>query len=132
MRHFHAEDSRAITKLFDDQRAAWNRGDLDAFMAGYAHSPELVFTSGAQIRRGWQETLDRYRDRYGRDSSSMGQLGFELLDIKNLGADGAVVLGLWKLSGLKEALSGVFTVVLERRPEGWRIVHDHTSKAAAE
>jgi beta-aspartyl-peptidase (threonine type) len=46
-----------------------------------------------------------------------------------VGADGAVVLGHWKVSGSAHPGSGIFTVVFERRPEGWRIVHDHTSLA---
>jgi ketosteroid isomerase-like protein len=31
------------------------------------------------------------------------------------------------LTGTAQAGRGVFTLVVERRPEGWRIVHDHTS-----
>lgn len=124
---FHSTDRAAITTLLDDQRQAWNRGDIAAFMEGYVHTPELVFTSGGNIRRGWQETHDRYLARYGTDTSTMGTLAFEVLELTPLGADGAVVLGRWALSGLDDPAGGVFTVVLERRPEGWRIVHDHTS-----
>ena len=128
---FRPADTTAIQTVLDDQRAAWNRGDIAAFMEGYVHSPDLVFTSGGSIRRGWQETHDRYRARYGSDASTMGTLAFEVLDVTPLGADGAVVLGRWKLSGLEAPAGGVFTVVFERRPEGWRIVHDHTSSDPA-
>ena len=99
-------------------------------MEGYVKGDELVFTSGSQVRRGWQVTLDRYRSRYGEDATTMGQLGFELLGIQSLGADGAVVLGRWKLSGLESPAGGVFSVVLARATEGWQIVHDHTSSDA--
>lgn len=124
---FQSSDRTAITTLLDDQRQAWNRGDIAAFMEGYVHTPDLVFTSGGSIRRGWQETHDRYLARYGTDASTMGTLAFEVLELTPLGADGAVVLGRWALSDLDEPAGGVFTVVLERRAEGWRIVHDHTS-----
>ncbi len=124
---FRTSDRNAITTLLDEQRVAWNRGDISAFMEGYAHNEELVFTSGAQIRRGWQATHDRYLERYGTNSSTMGTLAFEVIDLKSLGADGAVMLGRWSLADLPEPASGVFTIVFERRPEGWRIVHDHTS-----
>jgi ketosteroid isomerase-like protein len=126
-RSFSPADRTSIEKVLDDQREAWNRGDIEAFMQGYLRSPDLVFTSGAEIRRGWQVTLDRYRARYGNDSSTMGKLAFEVLEIQSLGADGAVVLGRWGLSGLEAPAGGVFSIVLERRDEGWRIVHDHTS-----
>ncbi len=126
-RSFNAADHASITQLLDEQREAWNRGDIEAFMEGYVQSEELIFTSGGQIRKGWDETLERYRARYGEDASTMGRLGFEVLGIQALGADGAVVLGRWKLSGLDAPAGGVFSVVLERGSGGWRIVHDHTS-----
>jgi len=31
------------------------------------------------------------------------------------------------LQGEKDELGGVFTLVWQRFPEGWKIVHDHTS-----
>lgn len=96
-------------------------------MAGYLRSKALVFTSGARIRRGWESTLASYRDRYGDKPATMGTLSFEVIDVHPLGADGAVVLGRWRLTNSPSAARGVFTVVLERRPEGWRVVHDHTS-----
>jgi len=110
---------------------AWNRGDLAAYMAGYANTDALVFTSGGKIRRGWQAAFDHYQARYGADRASMGTLAFEVLSIDPVGADGAVVLGTWRVTGTEAAGDGVFTVVLERRPEGWRIVHDHTSSTPA-
>jgi ketosteroid isomerase-like protein len=96
-------------------------------MDGYLRSDALVFTSGAKVRRGWQEAFDHYQARYGSDRASMGHLTFELLSVDPVGADGAIVLGTWKLSETAQAGGGIFTVILERRPEGWRIVHDHTS-----
>jgi len=126
-RRFAAADRAAVAAVLERQRAAWNRGDLEGYMDGYARTAELVFTSGGHIRRGWQETLERYRARYGGDHAGMGQLTFAILAVQPLGADGAVVLGHWKLEGTAQAGGGVFSVVLERRREGWRIVHDHTS-----
>ncbi|HKE15137.1 MAG TPA: nuclear transport factor 2 family protein [Kofleriaceae bacterium] len=126
-RRFSMEDRDSVVAVLERQRAAWNRGDLDGFMAGYLATPELVFTSGGAIRRGFVEARDRYRKRYGKGKAGMGQLEFEILDVQPVGADGAVVLGRWRLRGTPNLGSGVFSVVLERRPEGWRIIHDHTS-----
>lgn len=109
------------------QQAAWNRGDLTGYMAGYVRAPELVFTSGSKIRRGWQETHDKYKAKYGSDRSSMGVLAFEILGVQQLGADGAIVLGRWRLTETPNAGSGVFSVALRRTQEGWLVVHDHTS-----
>jgi ketosteroid isomerase-like protein len=122
-------DRAAITGVLEAQVAAWNRGDLAAYMEGYAKIDALIFTSGGNIRRGWQTAFDHYKERYAKDRAAMGTLKFELLSIDAIGADGAVVLGKWILTGSPSDGSGVFSVILERRPEGWRIVHDHTSSA---
>jgi ketosteroid isomerase-like protein len=126
-RQFTAEDRAGATAVLERQAAAWNRGDLDGYMRGYAATPDLVFTSGGRIRRGYEEARTRYQQRYGGDRSGMGNLEFEVLDVQAVGPDGAVVLGRWRLRDTPNAGSGVFSVVLERRPEGWRIIHDHTS-----
>src|SRR5688572_24112941 len=77
---FTAADHAAVLSLLERQRAAWNRGDLDGFLAGYLRGDDLIFTSGGQIRRGWQATRARYRQRYAAsDRTGMGQLTFEVL-----------------------------------------------------
>jgi uncharacterized protein (TIGR02246 family) len=129
MTKFEPTDRSAIHKVLDDQMAAWNRGDLAAYMDGYAKIDGLVFTSGGNVRKGWQDAFDHYQARYATDKSAMGKLTFEILSIDPVGADGAVVLGTWNLTGSPHDGRGVFSLVLARRPEGWRIIHDHTSLA---
>jgi uncharacterized protein (TIGR02246 family) len=124
---FAMTDDQAIRAVLATQADAWNKGDLDGYMAGYAKTDELVFTSGGHVRRGWRETFDKYRAKYGGDRSTMGHLTFELLAVQSLGPDGAIVLGRWKLTDTPNAGGGVFSVAFSRTPAGWRIVHDHTS-----
>jgi ketosteroid isomerase-like protein len=126
-RPLNPAERRQIEAVIERQRLAWNRGDLAGYMEGYAHTPGLLFTSGGKIRRGWDETLAAYQKRYGGDRAGMGHLDFELLEVAPVGAGAAVVLGRWRLGETAQAGSGVFSLVLEQRPEGWRIVHDHTS-----
>lgn len=128
---FAPTDRAAVQAVLDAQVAAWNRGDLAGYMAGYARTDALVFTSGANIRTGWQATFDAYQRRYAQDPAAMGRLTFEVLAIDPVGADGAVVLGNWILTGSPSDGRGVFSLVLERRPEGWKVIHDHTSSAPA-
>jgi ketosteroid isomerase-like protein len=126
-RAFTPADDAAVRAVLAAQMDAWNRGDLDGFLDGYARVPALVFTSGSKVRRGWQETHDTFLKRYGEAKDTMGHLTFEVLGVQAVGADGAVVLGRWRLDDTPQAGGGIFSVVLERRPEGWRVVHDHTS-----
>lgn len=118
-------DERAIRALLTGQQDAWNRGDLDGFMAGYWHSPALRFASGDRISHGWQQTLEGYRQRYP-DRAAMGTLAFELLEVHVWG-EHAAVFGRWRLERDKDQPHGLFTLLFEKFPEGWRIVADHTS-----
>jgi ketosteroid isomerase-like protein len=127
VRTFSPMDETSVTEILAKQADAWNRGDLTGYMDGYARVDSLVFTSGSKIRKGWQATFDAYTAKYDTAPGTMGHLEFEILQVDNLGADGAVVLGRWSLTKAETPGSGVFTVILERRAEGWKIVHDHTS-----
>jgi beta-aspartyl-peptidase (threonine type) len=96
-------------------------------MEGYWNSPELVFTSGGRVRRGWHTTLDRYRATYGTARETMGQLSFTDVEVHPVSGGAAWVLGIWRLDRRDDRLGGVFSLVFRRIEGEWRIVHDHTS-----
>lgn len=123
------DDERAIRAVLAAQAEAWNRGDIDAFMQGYAPSADLRFASGDTVTRGWQPTLQRYRARYA-DRAAMGRLAFDGLEIERLGDDAALVFGHWTLAREADRPHGLFTLLLRRTPSGWKITRDHTSAAA--
>ncbi len=118
----------AIRKVLQTQVDAWNRHDLEGFMAGYWNSPSLTFFSGATETHGWQETLERYRKHYQAPGTEMGKLEFSDLQVELLGPSSAFVRGkfLLTLSDGKQP-HGLFTLVFRQLPEGWKIIHDHSS-----
>jgi len=122
----NSETEKAIKQVMLDQAAAWNRGDIDAFMRGYWNSDKLVFVSGDSVTRGWQPTLQRYKKSYDT-RAKMGTLTFSDLEITELSKDSAVVLGSWSLAREGDNPHGKFTLTFRRFPEGWRIIIDHTS-----
>lgn len=126
----HAQQSASIQQVLSTQAEAWNRHDLQAFMAGYWNSPDLTFFSGANAARGWQAALDRYRKNYQSEGHEMGKLEFSDLQIEPLASDAAFVRGAWRLT-LSDGKTphGLFTLIFRKFPGGWKIVHDHTSAA---
>ena len=122
-----ADDAADIKKVLDAQVAAWNKGDLPGFMAGYWNSKDLTFVSGKDVTRGWQETLDRYKKRYQADGKEMGKLAFSDLEVRELAPGVALVTGRWELTLSKETVGGRYTLVFKKLADGWRIIHDHTS-----
>lgn len=120
-----AAAEQAIVALLQTQEEAWNEGDLEAFMDGYVRGDELCFTSGGNVQRGWETTLERYRARYGSSPVTMGNLTFSEIEVHPIATDAAWVLGRWHLE--PSSAGGVFTLVLRQIDGAWRIVHDHTS-----
>jgi len=123
------DDAKAIRQLLTDQAAAWNHGDLDGFMLGYWRDPNLTFFSEGTVTRGWDATLERYRKKYQAEGRETGKLTFSDLDVQVLGPDAAVVRGRWQLELKAGKPGGLYTLLLRKKSEGWRIVHDHTSAA---
>ena len=120
---------QAIGQVLATQAAAWNRGDLPAFMAGYWHSDSLVFIGKRGATYGWQPTLDNYLKSYGGTSNQMGQLDFSELRITPLPGEVAQVVGHWHLAypAAKGDLQGQFLLIFRRLDGRWVIVADHSS-----
>jgi ketosteroid isomerase-like protein len=123
--HVSANDIAAIHAVLDAQAAAWNRGDIDGYMAGYAQSDDTMFV-GTDVTRGWTKVRDRYKAKYD-SRAKMGTLVFSDLDLRPLGNDDVIVTGAWKLTREADTPHGRFTLIFHRRTEGWRIVYDHSS-----
>jgi len=118
----------AIHKVLDDQVAAWNRQDLEAFMSGYWNSPDLTFFSGVHESKTWQATLDRYQKNYQGAGHEMGKLEFANLRIEMLGPKAAFVRGEFHLAMSDgKTPHGLFTLIFRKFPDGWKIIHDHSS-----
>ena len=115
-----------IRHLLELQSSAWNRGDIAGYMDGYWKSDSLIFTSGGTVSRGWQATFDKYARKYDT-KENMGTLVFSEVEVTILSDRSAWVLGRWELKRTTDHPHGIFTLVLRKFPEGWKIVHDHTS-----
>jgi ketosteroid isomerase-like protein len=123
-----AGEAAAITAMLEAQDAAWNRGDIPGFMAGYWRSPELRFASGGTIARGWDATLERYETRYDTPEK-MGTLVTSEYEIDVVSEDAAIAHGRWMLDVAGENPSGLYTLVLRKIEGDWLIVSDTTTSA---
>ena len=124
------DESATIRKLLEKQAGDWNRKDLDGFLETYWHAPGVVFLSGGTRSDGFEAMQARYRARYQGAGREMGRLEFSGVEVVVLGAEAAMARGRWGLTMSDgKTPGGLFTLVLRKLPEGWRIVHDHTSSA---
>jgi ketosteroid isomerase-like protein len=118
-----------VVKILLKQEEAWNRGDLDAFADGYKNSPDTLFISSNQIQRGYDSMLASYHHNYP-NRESMGTLAFSDLEVHPLVDNSAICLGRYHLDRPKKEggnAEGMFSLILEKTPTGWKIVVDHTT-----
>ncbi|MFY9574669.1 MAG: DUF4440 domain-containing protein, partial [Blastocatellia bacterium] len=69
------------------------------------------------------------RVRYQSGQNKMGHLEFTSIKIEILSPVTAFVRGRFYLTETETDSSGLFTLVFRKFPNGWKIVHDHTSTA---
>lgn len=125
-----------VQEALDAQVAAWNRGDLDSFCAGYAD--DAVFLSPSGITNGRQAVLDRYRAKYPTQAA-MGTLTIEPLDVREAwGSEvssfgdalpsrthGVSIAGRWTLKKSDgTTATGLTLIVFHRRGDKWLVVQD--------
>jgi uncharacterized protein (TIGR02246 family) len=109
--------------------AAWNRGDLEAFVADYDDSPETTFIGRSLTRGNRQAILDRYRKSYPT-RERMGTLTYSEMQVRELGGGVMIMIGRFALKRAADAggdADGRFTLIWKRTPKGWKIIHDHSS-----
>ena len=102
-------------------------------METYVKTENLRFSSGGTVRRGWEHTKRRYYENYP-SKEAMGRVEFVDLTVKSLSSRWAEVHGRYRLyrEGDYGNATGLFTILMENTPSGWKILHDHTSAAPAE
>lgn len=119
------DSEEEILDVLTKQKTAWNQGDIEGFMEYYWRSEDFTFQSGYNRILGWDALLARYKTNYSGEN--MGTLDFTDIIVRILSEKAVLVLGRWEVKRKDETLGGLFTIVLQHKPEGWRIIHDHTS-----
>ncbi|MFD1185049.1 YybH family protein [Pontibacter rugosus] len=123
-----ASAKAAVRQVLEEQANCWSRGDLECYMQGYWKSDSLLFVGSRGLTYGWQPTLDNYKRGYP-DTAAMGELQFDLKEMRQLSPETMLVVGKWHLKreASKGDLEGHFSIILQYFPAGWKIIADHSS-----
>lgn len=124
--HAQSKDEKEIRQLLTVQTQSWNRGDIEGFMQTYWKSDSLMFIGKSGVKWGWQQTLNNYKKGYP-DTTAMGKLSFDILQVKKLSDEYYYVVGKWMLKRTIGDLSGHYDLLLRKIKGKWFIVADHSS-----
>lgn len=126
-----ADDREAqITALLQASADDWNRGDLNGFLVPYAEGAATTFVGSSGLVRGKEAIREVYATSYWATGTPRGTLAFEAIEVRPLGPEHALAVGRYRVTPRDAGGSpaqGIFSLVLARTSEGWRIVHDHSS-----
>ncbi|NYF78810.1 YybH family protein [Granulicella arctica] len=126
--HTATQQELDIVKVLLKQEAAWNKGDINTFAEGYKDSPDTLFIT-RQISRGFDGMVAAYHQNYPT-RAAMGTLAFSELEVHRLDDNFAVCIGKYRLDRSKKDggnSEGIFSLILEKTEDGWKIVIDHTT-----
>ncbi|MDP3582470.1 MAG: nuclear transport factor 2 family protein [Ignavibacteria bacterium] len=119
-------DRDAILKVLEDQRIAWNSGDIEGYMQGYWKSDSLRFVGKSGVRYGWSETLSSYKKGYPT-KAEMGSLTFNVISLEQLSETSLFMIGKWSLTRVENSVSGHFMLIWKKVDGKWLITADHSS-----
>lgn len=117
------EAKAGILKVMKDQEAAWNRHDLEGFMAGYWKSDSLKFYGSRGLTLGWENTLANYKKGYPTKAES-GTLNFVINDVSKVEGNNYWVMGEYHLKREVGDANGVFIIIFKYINGEWKIVAD--------
>jgi len=121
-----SKDETEVRNVLAKQNAAWNRGDVDAFMVGYWENDSLMFIGKSGVTYGYKNTLANYKKNYP-DTTVMGKLTFTLIQVKQLSPEYFHVTGKYYLTRTIGDASGHFTLMFRKINDKWVIISDHSS-----
>jgi uncharacterized protein (TIGR02246 family) len=121
--------ARDIEAVLQASAQAWNRGDLQGFLLPYLDSPQTTFVA-RDVVHGLPAIRDVYTSSWWRTGTPTLNLAYRGIDVRPLGRDYALAVGHWIVTDRntgQETRSGIFSLTMMRTPQGWRIIHDHSS-----
>ncbi|NNC46711.1 MAG: nuclear transport factor 2 family protein [Winogradskyella sp.] len=119
----HSLAEAGIRLVMEQQELAWNKHDLERFMAGYWKSDSLKFYGSNGLTLGWENTLNNYKKNYPTQAES-GTLRFVINDISPIEGNNYWVMGEYHLERQIGDANGVFIIIFKKIKGEWKIVAD--------
>lgn len=118
-----------ITAMLEESTRRWDAGDLDGFLTPYMRSGDITFVGSTGLVRGKDATRAKYASSYFASGAPKDRLSFRDVEVRMLGTGYALAVGRYVLTDRQTnaETTGWFSLTLMSTPQGWRIIHDHSS-----
>ena len=113
----------AGVKVMLAQQAAWNAGDLPAYLSRFKDAPDTEVRLGG-LAVGMENIRSAYRINFP-NHEAMGAIEYTDIRARALGADHTVVTASYHLQRTKKGggdAEGTFTEIVEKTPAGWQVI----------
>lgn len=123
-----AKPQAGVEAVLGDSMAGWNAGSLERFVAAYA--PDATYVTQHGLVQGRAAIAEVYRPSFVEGGNKRGKLSFATLGSRVISPAHLLLWARWTLTPSDPAAkpeTGMTTLLFERRPEGWRIISDHSS-----
>jgi uncharacterized protein (TIGR02246 family) len=117
-----------VVKIILAQEAAWNKGDLDAYLSRYKDAPDTQAVL-ANLVRGIDNIRAAYKQNFP-NKDSMGAIEDSDIEVKTLGDDYALATGKYHLNRPKKSggpVEGTFMELFEKTKSGWQIIFSQST-----
>lgn len=118
-----AETFDAVSNTLDAAAEAWSSGDVEAVMATYVQDEPLLVFLGDTPLKGPDSVRAALQARAAQPGG-LGQMTYEWFETLQFDVNTTVVSGRVVMRREGKTDRGLFTRVLRRTEDGWRIVHD--------
>ena len=124
-----AETFDAVSNTLDAAAEAWSSGDVEAVMATYVQDEPLLVFLGDTPLKGPDSVRAALQARAAQPGG-LGQMTYEWFETLQFDVNTTVVSGRVLMRREGKTHRGLFTRVLRRTEDGWRIVHDQLAWGA--
>jgi uncharacterized protein (TIGR02246 family) len=125
-------DEKAIRDIIKGQETAWNKHDMNAYMASYRDDADAINIVG-MYWRGKAAILKHLSDYHATSFKDLEET-LDEVNVHAIGEGYAIAILIWKVGAFK-APNGVdipaarhrSTQVLAKETDGWKVVHFHNT-----
>lgn len=122
------EAEAAVQALVTSMSEVWNAGNMSAYLDLYVRDDRTTLIFADVITAGWENISDLYTTTWSTEEK-MGDFDTERVSVRIVDADTAIANGIFRHQFTDELVVGAFSLVARKVDGGWKIVHEHTSRA---